>query len=104
MANGQARLAFSLRTIAALLRDVAEFVRDPAPPPARLSWGRAFVLAFMVLLLLDFGLSFGSELVLWAAEASGYEPPLLPDWQMSPVMEWIGAVGFAPVFEEVVFR
>jgi membrane protease YdiL (CAAX protease family) len=104
MANGQARLAFSLRTVAALLRDIAEFVRDPALPPARLVWGRAFVVAFLVLCVIDFALSFGSDLVLWSAEAAGYEPPLLPDVRMSPVEEWLLVVGFAPVFEELIFR
>ena len=104
MANGQARLAFSLHSIAALLRDIAEFVRDPALSPARLAWGRAFLLAILVLCMLDFGLSFGSDFALWRAEAAGYEPPLLPDWQMSPVEEWILVVGLAPVFEEVILR
>jgi membrane protease YdiL (CAAX protease family) len=104
MANGQARLAFLLRSSWALLRDVASFVRDPGPPPARLAWGRAFMLAFLALCLLDYGLSFGGDLVLWGAEASGYEPPLLPDTQMSPVEEWLFGVGLAPVLEEAVFR
>jgi membrane protease YdiL (CAAX protease family) len=59
---------------------------------------------FLVLCLLDAGLSFAGDFVLWGAEAAGYETPLFPDMRMSPVEEWIVVVGFAPVFEEVIFR
>jgi membrane protease YdiL (CAAX protease family) len=104
MANGQARLAFSLRTIAALLRDIAGFVVDPAPPPAQLQWGRTFALALLVLYLLDSALTFGTVLIWWGADAAGYEAPDLLDWDRSSAEEWISAVLLAPVLEEAIFR
>jgi membrane protease YdiL (CAAX protease family) len=104
MANGQARLASSLRFIPALLRDVASFARYPTPPPARLDWGRGFVLVFLVLCILDAGLTFGSDLIWWGAEAAGYQAPLISDPELSPVEEWVIAVGVAPVLEEAFFR
>ena len=104
MANGQARLAFSLRDVVGLMRDVAGFVRDPTPPAVELAWGRAFVVAFALLCLLDFGLTFASEIALWIAEAAGYAAPPLVDLGLSPVEDWLAAVAFAPVFEEAAFR
>ena len=104
MANGQARLAFSLRTIRALLRDLGGFARDPAPPPAQLQWGRTFALAFMVLCVVDFALSFGGFLIWWGADAAGYEAPDLLDLDMSSAEEWVSVALLAPVLEEAVFR
>jgi membrane protease YdiL (CAAX protease family) len=104
MANGQARLAFSLRSVLGLLRDIAGFVRDPAPPAVQLAWGRAFVVAFVLLCLLDAGLAFASEIPLWAAEAAGYAAPAMADLDLSPAEDWIFAVAIAPVVEEAMFR
>ncbi len=62
------------------------------------------MLVFPVLCTLDAGLTFGSMLVLWSAEAAGYQAPPYVEMDLSSTEEWLFAVGLAPVLEEAIFR
>ena len=88
-----------------LLTDVALFFYRPWPAAKRLQFGRPFVVALTILLVLDLAFAALSEALLSGAEAIGYKPLEFiddDDWNLHE--EWIIAVLAGPIVEEGLFR
>ena len=88
-----------------LLTDVALFFYRPWPAAKRLQFGRPFVFALTILLVLDLAFAALSEALLSGAEAIGYKPLEFiddDDWNLHE--EWIIAVLAGPIVEEALFR
>jgi len=85
---------------------VARFVARPTFVPQKTPWGRHAALALLMLVSLDLAIGLGSDTVLGllGKAGSGGVLPAPAKSDISPTIDLINALIFAPVLEELLFR
>lgn len=93
-------------TLRERLADVARFAVRPTLVAQKLAWGREAAVALLVLVALDLAIGLSSEvgLGLLGTAGSGGVLPAPAKSDISPTIDLINALVFAPVLEELLFR